>query len=113
MKFFLLIALILVAQIAGFITTFPKSKSTTSQILTKRNLFGNSEPAKNVPEKKNDGGMFGGKWTWGDIYIIYRLHFCAVFINRNASLTMERIRHGESHGFNEKGTGDREASRGR
>jgi DNA-binding protein YbaB len=27
---------------------------------TARNLFGRPEPPKNVPEKKNDGGMFGG-----------------------------------------------------
>lgn len=31
-----------------------------AKIATAKNLFGRPEPPKNVPDKKNEGGMFGG-----------------------------------------------------
>ena len=62
MKFILVLALILVSQVVGFSSFQKGSIGIPSKISTRKFLFGNSEPSKNVPEKKADGGMFGGNW---------------------------------------------------
>lgn len=60
MKFFAVILLITLAQVASFFTA--PHRAAPRNVLSRKYLFGNPEPSKNTPAKKEDkGGMFGGK----------------------------------------------------
>jgi DNA-binding protein YbaB len=64
MNSLLFITVLLVGLLYGNVYSFTLRsggvKLAASHSSTARNLFGRPEPPKNVPEKKNDGGMFGG-----------------------------------------------------
>jgi hypothetical protein len=74
MKFFAVILLISLAQVASFFTA--PLRTAPRNVVSRKFLFGNPEPSKNTPAKKEDkGGMFGGTRLWLISKSAVRLHY--------------------------------------
>lgn len=102
MKFFSIIVLVTLAQVASFFTSL--QRISPRSVVSQKFLFGNPEPSKGGKPKKDDvGGMFGGKspmiivedckWKLDDL------------------LANFFYRYGKLDGFHEESTGNREAGR--
>ena len=101
MKFFSIIVLVTLAQVASFFTSL--QRVSPRSVVSQKYLFGNPDPAKGGKPKKDDvGGMFGGR----------RATVTTMEIGK--TMTRHRnifYRYGKPYGFNEEGAGNRKTSR--
>ena len=100
MKFFSVIVLVTLAQVASFFTSL--QRVSPRSVVSQKYLFGNPDPAKGGKGKKDDlGGMFGGREATAIKTEIRNV------MTRRRNIFHRNGRYGKHHGFDEESAGNR------